>query len=128
MSTHENLPEVIRKFITSYNEKDVDAMMSCLHREAEFENISNYFAAMNWKGHDSIRALAESSAAAFASRKQTVLMAVVEGDKVALQVEFAGVPLVDLPNGMKAGEATILRGASFFTLKDDKIISLSDMS
>lgn len=128
--TSASLPSVLDDFITAYNGMDVDAMMACLHEKAIFENISNYHAAMSWQGHDAIRNLAETSAAAFASRKQTILECVISGDSssVALHVEFAGVPLVDLPNGMKAGEAAILRGASFFTLKDDKIIKLVDFS
>lgn len=128
--TNTPLPKPLEAFIEAYNAMDVPAMMACLHQEAVFENISNYHASMHWQGIEAIQNLAEASAAAFASRKQTVKSAVISADglSVALQVEFAGVPLVDLPNGMKAGEAAILRGASFFKLEDDKIISLSDFS
>lgn len=127
-SSENSIPTVIEKFIDAYNAMDVSAMMTCLHEDATFENISNYHSSMQWQGAEAIKTLIETSAAAFASRKQSVIQAVCNGNDCALRVEFAGVPLVDLPNGMKAGEATLLRGASFFTLKDGKIYHLTDIS
>lgn len=123
-----NVPGAIVQFINAYNDMDVDAMMACLNDDAVFENVSNYHAAMSWEGIPAIRKLAEQSAAAFASRNQAILRCIQDETTVALEVQFTGVPLVDLPNGMKSGEPAVLNGVSFFELKDEKISKLRDFS
>ncbi len=126
--TKVDVPAMVVEFINAYNNRDVDAMMACLTEDAVFENISNSHAAMVWNGLDAIRQLAEQSAAAFASRQQDIIRCVQEGDTIVLELQFTGVPIIDLPNGMTAGNAAILQGVSFIEMRDGKICKLRDFS
>lgn len=63
----------------------------------------------------------------FTIRRQTVRNAVVDGDRVALEVDWTGIPAIDL-GPMKAGEQVALRGASFMTIAGGKLTRIVDLS
>lgn len=49
-------------------------------------------------------------------------------EKVSVEIDYTGVPAVDLPNGLKAGEAIQMKGKSEFQFKYGKISSILDYS
>ena len=44
------LDEIIRRYIASYNDRDIDAMLACVTDDVVFENISNAGQSMRLDG------------------------------------------------------------------------------
>lgn len=121
------LPTIIQNYLDAYNCKDVDALVDCVSDAVVFENVSNSGQSLKIEARDAFAQLANQAAAMFVSRKQTVKMAVVDGDNVAFEIDWTGTPAVDL-GPMKAGVEVKMRGASFFTIADGKLIRIVDLS
>lgn len=121
------LPSVIRTYIEAYNHKDVDSLVNCVTDDVVFENVSNAGPSMRVVGRDAFARLAHQAAEMFTSRRQTVRSAVVAGDNVALELDWIGIPAIDM-GAAKAGDQMAMRGASFFTIADGKLASIIDLS
>jgi ketosteroid isomerase-like protein len=121
------LPEIILSYIDAYNRKDVAALMACVADNIVFENVSNSGPSMKIEGRTAFEELAEQAAKMFKNRHQTISNAVVDGGRVALEVDWTGTPAVDL-GSMKAGEPIIMRGASFMTVTDGLLTRIVDLS
>jgi steroid delta-isomerase-like uncharacterized protein len=121
------LPPVIIRYLEAYNRLDAAGLAACVSDDIVFENVSNSGESLTLKGKRDFQALAEKSAAMFSARRQIVRMAVVQDDRVALEIDWAGIPVNDLP-GMPAGKRISLRGATFMTLRDGAIITITDLS
>ena len=121
------LPAIIRSYIDAYNRKDVAALVECVTDTVIFENISNAGQSLRIEGRSGFADLAMQGASMFTARHQTVRTAVVDGDQVALEVDWTGVPAIDL-GPIKAGNEFALRGASFLTIADGKLCRIVDIS
>lgn len=121
------LPTIIQSYLDAYNCGDVAALVNCVADTVVFENVSNTGHSMKIDGRIAFAELAEQAARMFASRHQSVRTAVVDGDHVALEVDWTGTPAVDL-GPMKAGEQVTIRGASFITIADGKLARIVDLS
>ncbi|MBB2205122.1 nuclear transport factor 2 family protein [Gluconacetobacter takamatsuzukensis] len=121
------LPAIIRTYLDAYNRKDVATLASCVADGVVFENVSNAGQSLKIEGRDAFARLATQAANLFVHRNQTVKTAVVNGDSVALEIAWTGTPAVDL-GPMKAGVETTMRGASFMTIADGKLIRIVDLS
>lgn len=121
------IPKVVQSYLDAYNRSDVTALAACVADDVVFENVSNSGASIKIAGRTAFADLAQQSAAMFASRHQSVRQAVVDGDRVALEVDWTGTPAVDF-GAMKAGEPVALRGASFMTIADGQLIRIVDLS
>lgn len=121
------LPAIVQDYIDAYNRKDVGALVDCVAESVVFENVSNTGQGMRVEGRAAFADLAGRSAAMFIARHQAVRTAVVDGDRVALEVDWTGTPAIDL-GPMKAGEQVAMRGASFLTLADGKLARIIDFS
>lgn len=121
------LPAIIQAYLDAYNRKDVSALVNCVAEDVVFENVSNAGQSIKIEGQDAFAELAEQAAAMFAHRNQSVKTAVVNGNLVALEVEWVGTPAVDL-GPMKAGVQVAMRGASFITIADQKLVRIVDLS
>lgn len=121
------LPAIIRSYIDAYNRKDVAALVECVTDTVIFENISNAGQSLRIEGRSAFADLATQGASMFTARYQTVRTAVVDGDLVALEVDWTGVPAIDL-GPIKAGKEFALRGASFLTIEDGKLCRIVDIS
>lgn len=127
MNEHIAVPEIIRRYLEAYNNRDVSALADCVAERVVFENVSNRSAPMLIEGREAFVQLATQAVEMFTERRQTVRMAVVGKDRVALDVDWTGTPAADLGE-MKAGESVSLRGASFFTIADGRIVRIVDLS
>jgi ketosteroid isomerase-like protein len=123
-----NLPEVIVSYISAYNSKDVDAMLSCLSEDIRFQNYSNGKLTAETSDKRSFEEMAKLGALAFSVRKQTLTNAITVTDMTAVEIDYAAVVALDLPNGWKAGQEIALKGASLFRVCDGKISSIVDQS
>ena len=120
--------QLIEKYILAYNSFDIDGMMSVLHSEIKFKNISDDEVNATATGKNEFRAVAEQSKTVFKSRKQTIKLCEIGEDKVSVEIFYEGVLATDLPNGMKSGETINLDGRSEFSFKDGKISQIVDIS
>jgi steroid delta-isomerase-like uncharacterized protein len=121
------LPNVVIRYLEAYNRRDVAALVACVTDDVIFENVSNAGDSMALKGCDAFLKLAAQSATLFSVRRQIVRMAVVQDERVALEIDWSGTPSKDLP-GMPAGKSVSLRGATFITLRGDHISNITDLS
>ena len=121
------LPAIIQSYLDAYNRKDVAALVECVADTVMFENISNSGQSLKITGRSAFADLAGQAATMFTARHQTVRTAIVDGDRVALEVDWIGTPAIDL-GPMKAGEQVSMRGASFITIADGKLVRIVDIS
>lgn len=118
--------ELVERYLGHYNAKDVEAMVALFAEDAVFESVSNTSGVIRTEGRDELRRLALMSADVFAQRRQTPVAWVIEGANVAVEIEYWCRLAKDLPDGHKAGQEMTLRGASFFTVRDGKVVKLVD--
>ncbi len=122
------LDEIIRRYIASYNDRDIDTMLACVTDDVVFENISNAGQSMRLDGKAMMRQVAEVSGNAFSYRRQRLINIVTGTSKAAAEIEFEGRAAVDLPNGVRAGETVKVRGASFFEFRGPLLCRIADYS
>jgi ketosteroid isomerase-like protein len=119
---------LIERYLDAYNAFDIDIMISTLHPDIEFRNVSSGQVNATAFGADEIRELAEQSKGMFSMRKQTITSFETKDDQAFVGIDYKGVLAMDLPNGMKAGEILQLTGRSEFTFRDGKIYRILDIS
>ncbi len=120
--------DIINRYISSYNDRDIEGMLDCVTEDVVFENISNTGQSMRLVGRDQMGEVAALSGNAFSFRRQRIVNLVVGAGKAAAEVEFEGKAAVDLPNGVKAGETVKIRGSSFFEFKGRLLSRIADYS
>jgi len=119
---------LIEKYLNAYNVFDIDGMMSVIHSDIAFKNVSGGEVNASASGADEFRKLAEQSKGLFSKRKQTITNFESKNDQVFIGIDYEGVLAVDLPNGMKAGETLRIIGRSEFAFRDGKIYRITDIS
>jgi hypothetical protein len=120
--------EIVKNFINAYNSFDVESMITYLHPDIEFNNISNGLENARTKGIKEFRELANSSIKIFKEREQTITSYIESGDTVNVEINFRGILAIDLPNGLRFGENLTMKGKSKYVFKDNLIILLVDES
>lgn len=122
------MEHLIRQYIAVYNAMDVPGMLALLHDVIVFENVSNTAGTTVLSGKTQFEALARQSLGVFISREQRIRSLTMGDRTAAVEIEFNAILAVDLPSGLKAGEAMMLRGVSIFAFSDGKIARISDYS
>jgi len=117
---------LVERYLHCYNDKDVEAMVGLFAEDPVFESVSNTTGVVRTAGKEELRQLAMMSAEWFEQRRQTATAWVIDGDHVALEIDYWCRLAKDLPDGKEAGEELRLRGASFFTIRDGRISRLVD--
>jgi len=118
--------ELVERYLDCYNAKDVEAMLGLFAEEAVFESVSNTTGVIRTVGKEELRRLALQSVEYFEQRRQTLVAWVVDETRVAVEIDYWCRLAKDLPDGHKAGAEMRLRGASFFTIHDGRIVKLVD--
>lgn len=119
---------IIRAYVDAYNAFDVDKMCSLMHDDILFENISGDVVNLRTSGLVEFRQIAEQGKVWFSERLQTIKRIEDIGSHTVVEISFAAVVTVNLPNGLKKGDALNLEGASHFYITDGKISILRDFS
>lgn len=119
---------VIERYLEAYNAFDVEGMLQAMAPGVVFENISGGEQTVHTEGLEALRELALQSVPLFKSRKQTIRGYREEGDRAFVDIDFEGVFAVDLPNGIRAGQALSLQGQSEFHFDHGRITYLVDRS
>jgi steroid delta-isomerase-like uncharacterized protein len=119
--------ELIERYLRSYNDKDVDAMLALFAEDIVFESVSNTTGVTQTNGKAELEQLARMSAEWFEQRRQTPVAWVMDESQVALEIDYWCRLAKDLPDGTKkTGQEMTLRGASFFTIENGRIRRLVD--
>jgi len=120
--------QLIQKYISCYNTFDIEGMLSTLHPNIEFKNISNGDVTASASNLSEFKQLAEQAKRIFKSREQKIERYEVVDNKIIIEIAYKGILAIDLPNGLKAGEALELTGKSEFMFKDNQISYIKDIS
>ena len=119
---------IIQNYIAAYNRFDVIGMTQDFHPDIIFEHVANDVVALKTEGIDAFRKQAESALGFFSERAQHITSWGSQYDVVSIDINYKATLQVDLPNGMKTGDVMKLKGKSVFTLMNDKIIMIQDIS
>lgn len=128
MMDEQSKRKLIEKYLKAYNTFDIDGMLTTLHPDVEFRNISGGKINTSTSGIEEFHKLAEEAKKIFKSRNQSIISFMTAEDKTIIEIEYEGVLATDLPNGMKAGQVINLNGRSEFEFKNGKISSITDIS
>ena len=119
---------IVQNYVDAYNRFDIDGMMQDFHPDIIFENVANDVVALKTEGIDAFRKQAESALGFFSEREQRITSWGSQYDVVSIDIDYKATLQVDLPNGMKTGDVMELKGKSVFTIMNDKIIMIQDIS
>lgn len=119
--------DLIRNYINAYNTYDVAGMTANLHNDIVFEHITNGEVVLSLHGLEAFRRQAEQAVRFFNQRKQTITSITEAADRVEVTIAYTAIAAMDLPNGLKAGDAVNLQGQSIFRFAGDKVIRITDI-
>ena len=119
---------LIEQYIIAYNNFNVDGMVALVHPQIVFKNISGNEVSAEATGVKQFRDMAIQSKELFSSRQQKISNFSVKEGLASVDIDYEGILLTDLPNGLKAGEKIQLRGRSEYEFADGKIITITDFS
>lgn len=118
---------IIEKYIEAYNSFNVTGMLSDLHEDIKFVNISQNEVNMTLIGLSEFRDQAELAKNYFTERKQVVLDMIVKDDQAEINIDFKGIVSKNFPGSLKPGDKLTLKGKTIFKFKDQKIIEIKDI-
>lgn len=121
-----NLQKVIGNYIQAYNQFDIEGMLTDLHEDVVFENISEGILTLRTEGIEEFRTQAEKAMNCFSQREQIIRNWDIQLDKVVIDIDYKATLATDLPNGMKQGDILQISGQSEFVFEEDKIIRIVD--
>lgn len=120
--------QIIQHYIDSYNNFDIEGMLRDIDESIQFENISGGALTLSLNGLAAFREQAEKAKAFFSFRQQTIKSFEHNGNKSEVEIDYHAILAIDLPNGLKEGDALDLKGKSIFTFNDSTITAITDIS
>ena len=121
--------DIIKQFIAAYNAFDIETMLSLLHPEIEFKNISGGEVNAQTEGKEEFEKLARQSAALFKERKQIILSYEEEDDTAVVEISYHATVAENLPgSNLQSGDTLELKGRSEYIFKEGLISSIIDES
>lgn len=120
--------EIIKAYVQSYNNFDVEGMLKDLHVDVVFENYINGALTHKTEGKEAFREQAEAAKRYFQSREQKVEVWNFNDEAVTININYNAVLATDLPNGMKKGDTLDLKGTTIFKFEEEEIILIRDES
>lgn len=119
---------LVDHYIDAYNRKDIEAMLSGVHPQVEFKNISAGVVNASTNGVAELEALARQSLSLFSERHQKIESFELQGHVAVATIAFRAVVADDLPNGPKKGQVLNVSGRSEFEFRDGAISRITDIS
>lgn len=120
--------DIIEQYIYAYNAFDVEGMCEHLDADIVFENISNGDINLTTRGIEEFREQVEAATTYFTEREQRITAWDIQDQQVLVEIAYAGILAIELPNGLTAGDTLNLTGQSIFEFQDGKIIHIQDIS
>jgi ketosteroid isomerase-like protein len=99
---HDSYHKIIENYIDAYNSFDIDRMLSDMHEDIKFENISNGETNLTTNGIEELRNQAEQAKQLLKERNQRITDIHFDADQVEVQIDYRGVLAVDIPEGQKS--------------------------
>ena len=124
----EQKQQLINNYIKAYNNFDIEGMLNGLAADVKFENVSNGEVNLSLTGIEAFKEQAQQAAGIFSSRTQTVTAYNHIDDVTEADIDYHAILAIDLPNGLKKGDALNLTGKSVFRFSGDKIVAITDIS
>ncbi len=124
----EQMVEIINGYVKAYNEMDVPAMLSFLHTEFVFHNVTDGRYSLSVNGRQEFETLATQALPIFTSRQQTINEIVYEGTTAKAKMDYEGTLAMDMDGYGGAGEVINFSGQSEFVFKDGLIQVLVDIT
>jgi hypothetical protein len=125
---NESKKKVIENYVNSYNNFDIAGMTNDLHQNVVFENVSNEKVDFRTEGLEEFKSQAEKAKQYFDKRTQTIESWEFNDSKVQITINYKAILAIDLPNGLKKGDALELKGKSEFEFDNGKILRITDKS
>jgi ketosteroid isomerase-like protein len=119
---------LVEHYIEAYNRFDVSDMLSCIHPDVTFENLSDGIVTHRAEGKRAVEGQAQQAVRWFMERNQHVKAFHFQDNRAEVDIDYFAITAVDLPNGLKAGTVLQLTGTSIFTFRDELIDSIQDIS
>jgi predicted ester cyclase len=126
--TDERKKNIIENYVLAYNGFDIEKMLTDLHDEIIFKNISNGEITLEIEGLEAFRAQAAQVVNIFAEREQKIKNMVFSADDCEIDIDYQATLAADLPNGLKTGDKIELKGKSIFRFAGGKITEIQDIS
>lgn len=120
--------QIIRNYIRSYNDFDINGMIRDFDVDIVFENITNGKVDLEITGIEAFKKQAEKTKLYFTNRNQKIEYWCFDDIKVAISIYYKAKLGVDLSDRMKSGDIMELRGRTEFVIVSDKIKSIKDFS
>ncbi|MCC3156635.1 GNAT family N-acetyltransferase [Hymenobacter sp. 15J16-1T3B] len=120
--------QLVQEYIDAYNRFDVAGMLRPLHPDVVFRNVAGGEVTLTTNGQNAFRQQAEQATQYFTQREQRVTDWRVAAGRVEINIDYNAVLAVELPNGLKPGDALQLQGRSVFGIFDGLIRSIDDIS
>lgn len=120
--------KIIDNYIRYYNNFDVNNMVSYLHEDVEFQNISQGHVTLRLNGKKSFTNQAREAVKLFEEREIVITDVTYEDEEMIVNIDYNGILAVDVPEGPSKGDKVELKGKSIFQFKDGKISSIKDVS
>lgn len=120
--------QIIEDYIKAYNNFEIDRMLSSMHDDVVFENISNGDVTIRTNGLAELKQQAEQAKQFFRERKETITDITFLNDKVEIEIDYKATLAVDFSEELKAGDTLRLKGKSVFEFRNGKISKLTDIS
>lgn len=119
---------LIENFVEAYNAFDVGTMLSLVHPDIRFTNLSSGVVDVQTSGRKEFEALVRQSVTLFTHREQRILAAKETEAGIQIDVFYRATLAVDLPQGLAKGVTIELTGKSTYTFKEGLIHSIIDES
>ena len=119
--------KIIKNYIESYNQFDIDKMFADFDDKIVFENIQNGETNISLSGLTA-KEQAEQAKTYFTERTQSIKSFNHFDNRCEIEISYRAILAMDFPNGLKKGQELNLFGKSIFEFESDKIIRLTDIS
>ena len=123
-----NHQTVIENYIQAYNQMNIPGMLTDLHADVVFENMSNGVVDLRTEGKDEFEIQAKKAKNLFAQRNQRITNWQIKENVIIIDIDYQATLAIDLPNGLQAGDELELQGQSEFHFQDGKVVKIQDRS
>ncbi|CAL2101498.1 HlyD family secretion protein [Tenacibaculum sp. 190130A14a] len=120
--------EIVKNYVLSYNNFDIEGMTKYLAKNIVFENISNGKVNLKTEGLEAFKEQATIAKEYFKQREQNIESWEIQDSTITIEISYKAILAIDLPNGLKIGDTLELKGVSHFEFENGKIKRITDKS
>ena len=128
MDSNNDKLEMVKNFIHSYNTFSLKGMIRDLHYDIKFQNITNGQIDLETNGIEEFTKQAGSAIDFFKERAARIIDIKFINDMIEVSIDYFGILKKDIPDGLRFGDKIKLKAKSIYKFKDNKIISIQDIS